>query len=196
MRCNLQIEGTGVKPEDVILDAGTDYQGTGPDGQARRLRQGRRAARGPRRRLRRTQLPHARRAGARLLHRGDRRHPARPREVLLGRRLRPPELHLRPQRRPELRGVRRRRRGRLSGRGSRDRLAGDRLLPRRTAHQHGDHGTATCTARRSATRARWATPCGSPTTTSTATRPGSRATRSRRRAIPASPPTAPRSTTT
>ena len=30
VRCNLQIEGTGVKPEDVILDAGLDYQGTGP----------------------------------------------------------------------------------------------------------------------------------------------------------------------
>lgn len=31
VRCNLQIEGTGPKPEDVILDAGTDYQGSGPD---------------------------------------------------------------------------------------------------------------------------------------------------------------------
>ena len=30
VRCNLQLEGTGPKPEDVILDAGTDYQGTGP----------------------------------------------------------------------------------------------------------------------------------------------------------------------
>ena len=30
VRCNLQIEGTGVKPEDVILDGGTDYQGEGP----------------------------------------------------------------------------------------------------------------------------------------------------------------------
>lgn len=30
VRCNLQVEGTGPKPEDVILDAGTDYQGTGP----------------------------------------------------------------------------------------------------------------------------------------------------------------------
>ncbi len=30
LRCNLQIEGTGVKPEDVLLDAGKDYQGTGP----------------------------------------------------------------------------------------------------------------------------------------------------------------------
>jgi len=30
LRCNLQIEGTGPKPEDVILDGGTDYQGEGP----------------------------------------------------------------------------------------------------------------------------------------------------------------------
>ncbi len=30
VRCNLQIEGTGVKPEDVILDAGTGYSGEGP----------------------------------------------------------------------------------------------------------------------------------------------------------------------
>src|SRR5829696_612725 len=30
VRCNLQIEGSGVKPEDVILDGGTDYQGDGP----------------------------------------------------------------------------------------------------------------------------------------------------------------------
>ncbi len=29
VRCNLQIEGSGVKPEDVILDAGTDYEGSG-----------------------------------------------------------------------------------------------------------------------------------------------------------------------
>ena len=30
LRCNLQIEGTGPKPEDVIMDAGTDYRGKGP----------------------------------------------------------------------------------------------------------------------------------------------------------------------
>ena len=30
VRCNLQIEGTGPMPEDVIMDAGKDYQGTGP----------------------------------------------------------------------------------------------------------------------------------------------------------------------
>jgi hypothetical protein len=31
VRCNLQIEGSGAKPEDVILDAGSDYEGSGPE---------------------------------------------------------------------------------------------------------------------------------------------------------------------
>ena len=31
MRCNFQIEGSGVKPEDVILDAGDKYEGSGPE---------------------------------------------------------------------------------------------------------------------------------------------------------------------
>jgi hypothetical protein len=31
IRCNLQIEGSGAKPEDVLLDAGLDYEGTGPE---------------------------------------------------------------------------------------------------------------------------------------------------------------------
>ncbi len=31
MRCNFQIEGSGVKPEDVILDGGKNYEGTGPE---------------------------------------------------------------------------------------------------------------------------------------------------------------------
>ena len=31
VRCNLQIEGSGAKPEDVILDAGENYQGSGPE---------------------------------------------------------------------------------------------------------------------------------------------------------------------
>lgn len=30
IRCNLQIEGTGPKPEDVIMDAGKNYDGPGP----------------------------------------------------------------------------------------------------------------------------------------------------------------------
>jgi hypothetical protein len=30
VKCNLQIEGSGVKPEDVILDGGIGYEGTGP----------------------------------------------------------------------------------------------------------------------------------------------------------------------
>jgi hypothetical protein len=31
VRCNLQIEGSGAKPEDVILDAGERYEGSGPE---------------------------------------------------------------------------------------------------------------------------------------------------------------------
>ena len=31
IRCNMQIEGSGPKPEDVIIDAGTNYVGTGPE---------------------------------------------------------------------------------------------------------------------------------------------------------------------
>jgi hypothetical protein len=31
IRCNLQIEGSGAKPEDVIIDAGSDYAGSGPE---------------------------------------------------------------------------------------------------------------------------------------------------------------------
>ena len=30
IRCNLQIEGSGPKPTDVILDAGKNYRGKGP----------------------------------------------------------------------------------------------------------------------------------------------------------------------
>ena len=35
VRCNLQIEGSGVKPTDVIIDAGTDYRGQGRDPEAK-----------------------------------------------------------------------------------------------------------------------------------------------------------------
>jgi hypothetical protein len=35
VRCNLQIEGSGVKPEDVILDAGERYEGSGPEARPR-----------------------------------------------------------------------------------------------------------------------------------------------------------------
>jgi len=31
VRCNLQVEGSGPKPDDVILDAGDKYEGTGPE---------------------------------------------------------------------------------------------------------------------------------------------------------------------
>ena len=35
LRCNLQIEGSGPKPEDVILDGGLRYQGKGPEAKPR-----------------------------------------------------------------------------------------------------------------------------------------------------------------
>ena len=177
IRCNLQIEGSGAKPEDVILDAGKGYKnpkdpaarpgGDSPaaechteEGRQPLLGEARGPAHRPLGRLRRPQLPHARRARARLLHRGDRRHPARPGEVLLERRLRPPELHHRPQRDPELRRVRLRRRGRLPGR-----LAADRRVPRRellprAALQHGRPPCDLHGSRHGLLRARWATPCG------------------------------------
>ncbi len=83
VRCNLQIEGTGPRPEDVIMDAGKDYQGTGPAREARRVCEGCGPQGGSRRRFRGPQLRGARRARARLLHRRDRRRAARPDEVLL-----------------------------------------------------------------------------------------------------------------
>ena len=55
---------------------------------------------------------------------------------------------------------------------------------------------ATCTDRRWATRARWATPCESPRTASTATRTGSPATRSRPPGHPGFPADGMQSTTT
>ena len=138
----------------------------------------------------------ARGVRARLLHRGDGRRPARQGQVLLGARLRPPELHDRPQRDPELRGLRRRRRGRLPRRG-----APDGRVPRperlsRAALQHRRPPLRPARLDARATRARWATPSASPRTTSTATPPGSRATRCRPPAIPATPPTGCSSTTT
>ena len=105
-------------------------------GEARQLHEARRDARGPRRRIRRAQLPDARGRRARLLQRGGRRDPARQGEVLLGRRLRPPQLHLGPQPDQELRGLRCRRRGHLPGRVAGDRRADDRLLSGRPARQH------------------------------------------------------------
>ena len=112
--------------------------------------------------------------GRNLLTRGGREYgiyteeidgyPARPREVLLERRLRPPLVHLRPRPDPNCEGF-----------GS-----GDSVVYPGAAPETGSQADtsfypdapryntvvkyATCTARRSATRARWATPCGSPTT--------------------------------
>ena len=168
-----------------------------PRGAAAHLPQARDRARGPRRRVRGAQLHRARSARARPLRRGDRRLPDRHGEDVLGRRLRQPDLHLRPRPLHRLRRVRRRRR-RRSTRAPPPRPASRptcRSIRTRRASTPRS-ATATCAAACSRTRARWATPCGSPTTTSTATPPASRPTRSRPAAIPATRPTASRSTTT
>ena len=77
-----------------------------PGGAAAHAPQARDRPRRPRRRLRGAQLHRPRRARARHLHRGDRRLPDRHREDVLGRRLRQPDLHLRPRPVHRLRGVR------------------------------------------------------------------------------------------
>ena len=109
VRCNLQIEGSGPKPTDVIMDGGTKYSGNPdknpsakPRGWAKHVVL--RVDRGDGFVGRNFTDP--RRTRVRLLHRGDRRHPAGEDQVLLGRRLRPPELHHRPPRDPRLRRVR------------------------------------------------------------------------------------------
>jgi hypothetical protein len=151
VRCNLQVEGSGVKPEDVILDAGTDYQPLGQVAAA----SGRQAAMGPRSKpggYAKDVVLRVDRAdgfvGRNFLVRGAEEHGFYTEEtdgalldrvkVLLEPRLRPPQLPQRPPRDPQLPRVRERRRGRLSGRVAGDRLAGAiRLLPRRPALQHG-----------------------------------------------------------
>ena len=192
VRCNMQVEGSGVKPEDVLLDAGgaVQRQGEGPDLQAGRALQARRVPRRPLRRLRGPQHALQGRARARLLHRGDRRHAPGEGQVLLERRLRAPGLHLRPPagRRTATASARATRSSTPAPRPRPARRRPSRSGPTRRARTAPSR-SATCAARRSATRARWATPCASPATTSTATARASRATRCRPPATPASPPT-------
>ncbi len=76
VRCNMQIDGAGVKPEDVLMDAGrSTRRARKRQLQARRARQARGLPRRPGRRLGGQELPHEGRPGVRLLHRGERRHP-------------------------------------------------------------------------------------------------------------------------
>ena len=196
VRCNLQIEGSGAQPTDVIIDGGRAYPSKDPEAKPGELVKDViiRADRADGFVVRNLTTRGALRA--RDLRRGDRRLPDRAREDVLGGRLRQPHLHLRPRPVQELRLVRRRRRGAVSGlRARRPARRRPTSIPTRRGSTRWSR-SATCAAARSATRARWATRCGSPTTTSTATRPGSPATRSRRAATPGSRPTARRSTTT
>ena len=172
----------------MIIDGASDYESDDPEARPRTLAQARDPARRPRRRLRGAQLHRPRRARARHLRRGDRRLPDRHGEDVLGRRLRQPDLHLRPRPVHRLRRLRRRRRGALPGRRAR-RPASRPTCPSIPTPRGSTPrcGAATCAAACSPTRARWATRCASPTTTSTATPPASRPTRSRPRGHPGFP---------
>ena len=75
IRCNLQIEGSGVSADDVVIDAGRVESGNGGPGGAE---EGRRHPRRPRRRLRAAQHDRPPRQGARHLRARVRRLPARP----------------------------------------------------------------------------------------------------------------------
>ena len=108
VRCNLQFEGTGVVPTDVIVDGASDYESSDRRGAPAHAGQARDHPRGPRRRLRGPQPDGPRSARARHLRRGDRRLPDRHGEDVLGRRLRQPHVHLRPRPLHGLRRVRRR----------------------------------------------------------------------------------------
>ena len=135
-----------------------------------------------------TQHALPRRARVRLLRRGDGRRPARQDEVLLERRLRPPELHHRPQPRSRTAtaSARATRSSTRAPRRRRARRPTSPSIPTRRASTRWSR-SATCAARSSATRARWATRSASPTTTSTATRPASRRTRCRAAGHPGFP---------
>ena len=197
VRCNLQIEGSGPNPVDVIIDGGKRLRSKSPEAKPSAL------AKDVVLRVDRAdgivdpQPARPRRARARDLHRGDRRLPDRAHEDVLGRRLRQPHLHLRPRPVQELRRLRLRRR-RRSTRAPRRRPASRRTSPSIPTRRGSTpwSRSATCAAASSATPARWATRCGSPRTRSTATAPGSRPTRSQPPGTRASRPTASRSTTT
>ena len=119
IRCNLQIEGSGVSADDVV------------DRRRRRRRpataapidagQGRRHPRRPRRRLRAAQPQGPPRQRARHLRARDRRLPARPLQDLLRRRVRRAHVRRGPRPDAELRGRRQRRLGPVPGRRRRHR---------------------------------------------------------------------------
>ena len=134
-----------------------------PRGAAAHLPQARDRARGPRRRVRGAQLHRARGARARPLRRGDRRLPDRHGEDVLERRLRQPDLHLRP------RPLHRLRRDAAPATPSSTRAPPPRPASRPTSRSIRTRrastrpcATATCAAACSRTRARWATRCASP----------------------------------
>ena len=199
IRCNIQVEGSGVMPEDVNLDAGGKYPAgkekdpnSKPGGHAKHVvfRADRADGFVGRNVLFKGALEHGyyteETDGVRLdrtkfFWNADYGHLSFTSDHHL-------VAELRRLRLGRLGGLPRRR----AGDGRPAQLASGPTLRARTRRSP----TATCAARRSATRARWATPCASPATTSTATPPASPATRSPPPATPASRPTARRSTTT
>ena len=177
IRCNLQIEGSGVGPDDVIDRRRARESG---DGGPHGSRQGRRHPRRPRGRHRDPQRQGPPRPGARDLRARDRRLPARPLQGLLRGRVRRAHVRRRPRPDAELRG-RRQRTTRVSTRAPAP-TPGSGATPAstRSSATARRSATATRTTTRAATRARTATPPTCTTTTSTTTRSGSRPTSSRR----------------
>ena len=174
MRCNFQIEGSGPRPEDVLLDAGKGYAnpdlpGAKPGGTA--------GCDNPDDCYTKHVVLRADRADGfvakNLLTRGGREFGIYTEEIdgyLLARtkffwnadygQLSFTSDHGLMQ---QLRRLRLRRLGRLPGRRPGDGLAGrhSRSIPTPPGTTPPSR-SATCTARRWATRGRWATPCGSP----------------------------------
>ena len=155
IRCNLQIEGSGVGPRHRASTPGNVASGNGApiDAEEGRDAQGR-----PRRRLRPQEPDGSPRGRARRLRARDRRLHPQGEQVLLRGRVRHAHVRLRPRRDAHLRRGGQRRLRRVPGRRARTPAtpARDTTSTRRTASTSSSR-TATRTTTTSATRARWAT---------------------------------------
>ena len=184
IRCNLQLEGSGVSADDVVVDAGNVAAGNGgppKPGQGRRAQ----VDRADGFVLRNMTFRHAAEHGD-LPARG-RRLPARALQDLPQRGVRRPDVHLGPRPDHGLRGGGERRRRPLPGR--RRPTPASRSRRRHAAAQHRDPQLRHAPQHRGLLRHRLATRSGSTTTTSTTTRSASPPTSSPPRATRASPRT-------
>ena len=134
IRCNVQIEGSGAKPEDVVIDLAKDTKAKlrGPSEPLKEvgIRADRADGAGDRE-------PHGRpRRRARHLHPRDRRLPDVAGEVLLQQGVRRADVRLRPRPHGRLRGRGPRRRGHLPGRRARHGRADHRAQQAREQHDH------------------------------------------------------------